>query len=168
MLHIVTAIGLFGLIIKLYKPTESNVLFDGGSLVLYMIAIIVYLTNIVKGLRIVSDGTYGLTDLKDMTLDELDNVNAAGNDAETGYSVLGREDNLKILAASNTITALVLLGVIVLQIGQWYAERSDQKEREKLEAAEKKAALEKTTSATETADGGAIKKGNSREAKKNK
>ena len=50
--------GLVGLIIKLYKPSESNMLFDGGSLVLYMVAVIVYIANIVKGLRIVNDGTY--------------------------------------------------------------------------------------------------------------
>ncbi|KAK5943776.1 Protein csh3 [Knufia obscura] len=136
IMHIITVVGLLGLIMKLYKPSESNMLFDGGSLVLYMIAVIVYLTNIVKGLRIVSVGTYG-EGLENMTQDKLDDVDlGTGVDQETGTSVLGREDNLKVLAASNTILALVLVGVLVLQIGQWYAERAEEKERIAIEKGE--------------------------------
>jgi len=128
-MHIITAIGLIGLIMKLYKPSESNMLFDGGSLVLYMVAVIVYLTNIVKGLRIVSMGTYG-EGLQNLSQERLDDVDlGTGIDQERGGSVLGREDNLKVLAASNTILALVLVGVLVLQAGQWYAERAEEKER---------------------------------------
>lgn len=130
IMHIITGIGLLGLIIKLYKPSESNMLFDGGSLVLYMIAVIIYLTNIVKGLRIVSLGIYG-EGLENMSQDRLDDIDlGTGVDQETGASVLGREDNLKVLSASNTILALVLVGVLVLQIGQWYAERAEEKERQ--------------------------------------
>lgn len=128
-MHIITGIGLIGLLIKLYKPSESNMLFDGGSLVLYVIAIIVYLTNIVKGLRIVSEGIYG-EGLAGMSQDRLDDIDMnVAMDPETGNSVLGREDNLKVLSASNTILALVLVGVLVLQFGQWYAERAEEKER---------------------------------------
>ena len=116
--------GILGLIIKLYKPSESNMLFDGGSLVLYMVAVIVYIANIVKGLRIVSVGSYGVGFDK-LTLEQIDDVDGAARDVNTGDSVLGREDNLKVLAASNTILALVLVGVLVLQVGQWYAERTD-------------------------------------------
>lgn len=133
ILHIVTAIGLLGLVMKLYKPSESNMLFDGGSLVLYMIAIVIYLTNIVKGLRIVTAGQYG-EGLQNLAgTDRGDDIDTSvGVDMETGNDVLGREDNLKVLSASNTILALVLVGVIVLQIGQWYAERAEEKERAKL------------------------------------
>ncbi len=46
--------------------------------------------------------------------------------------VLGREDSLRVLAASNTILALVLVGVLVLQAGQWYAQMQDEKEREEM------------------------------------
>ncbi|KAK4934063.1 Protein csh3 [Elasticomyces elasticus] len=130
-MHIIIGVGLLGFLLKLYKPSESNLLFDGGSLVLYMIAVIVYLTNIVKGLRIVSVGVYG-EGLEGMTLDRADDVDNLGLDADTGNSVLGREDNLKVLAASNTILALVLIGVIVLQCGQWYAERAEEKERQQI------------------------------------
>lgn len=103
---------------KLYRPSESNMLFDGASLVLYMCGVIVYIANIVKGLRIITLGEYG--------------ANVPGQEAE---QILNREDSLKVLAASNTILALVLVGVLVLQAGQWYAER---KEREEVEDLDKK------------------------------
>lgn len=46
---------------------------------------------------------------------------------------IGREDSLRVLAASNTILALVLVGVLVLQAGQWYAERKESDEIAKFE-----------------------------------
>ena len=124
---------------KLYKPSESNMLFDGGSLVLYMAGIVVYVANIVKGFRIVTTGMYG-QGIERLSEEKMDEVDQAGYD-ELGDSVLGREDNLKVLAASNTILALVLVGVLVLQAGQWYAERADAKEKKKWteEQAKKKA-----------------------------
>lgn len=91
-------------------------LFDGASLVLYMVGIIVYITNIVRGLRIVTHGTYGL------------DVDLASDDGE----VVGREDSLKVMAASNTIVALVLVGVLVLQAGQWYAAKKEAVEIEEI------------------------------------
>ena len=59
ILHIVIFLGLAGLLTKLYKPSESNMLFDGASLVLYMCGVTVYIANIVKGLRLASAGQYG-------------------------------------------------------------------------------------------------------------
>ncbi|OOF98289.1 hypothetical protein ASPCADRAFT_3352 [Aspergillus carbonarius ITEM 5010] len=123
ILHIVIFLGLLGLILKLYKPSESNMLFDGASLVLYMCGITVYIANIVKGLRLVSAGRYG---------DELLSL----NDGVEEGQILGREDSLKVLAASNTILALVLVGVLVLQAGQWYAERKEAQEVESFKVRE--------------------------------
>jgi len=160
ILHMMCFLGLAGLILKLYKPSESNMLFDGGSLVLYMVAIIVYIANIVQGLRMVSDGSYGLVNMAELTPDQMDDVNMAGYDRESGGSVLGREDNLKVLAASNTILALVLVGVLVMQAGQWYAERSDERERKKMAEAEAereskaKASPERTTSGVKRKESG--------------
>lgn len=115
-------LGLAGLLSKLYKPSESNMLFDGASLVLYMCGVTVYIANIVKGLRLASAGQYG-NDLA-QTPDDKDQI-------------LGREDSLKVLSASNTILALVLVGILVLQAGQWYAERKDQQEFESLASGKK-------------------------------
>ena len=135
-------------------------LFDGGSLVLYMVGIVIYIANIVKGLRIVQAGIYGQGYDK-LTQDQRDNVDESGYDVDSGDSVLGREDNLKVLSASNTILALVLVGVLVLQVGQWYAERSDEKLRKEFEAKEK--------ADKEKKEGADVKRQTSnREGKKNK
>ncbi|KAF2156993.1 Shr3 amino acid permease chaperone [Myriangium duriaei CBS 260.36] len=116
ILHIVMGTGLLGFMLKLYKMSESNMLFDGASLVLYMIGVIVYITNIVKGLRIVTEGKYGETMAQYSEGD-----------------VIGREDSLKVLAASDTILALVLVGVLILQAGQWYAQKKEAAEIEEIE-----------------------------------
>jgi len=130
ILHIVISIGFIGFFTKLFKPSEANLLFDGASLVLYLIGVVVYITNIVKGLRIVTASAY--------------NVVPEGS---TDIAI-GREDSLRVMAASNTILALVLVGVIVLQAGQWYAERKEQDEVAKFEAtqAEKAAGKERKLS----------------------
>ncbi|KAJ5287848.1 Secretory component protein shr3 [Penicillium angulare] len=131
ILHIVIFLGLAGLITKLYKPSESNMLFDGASLVLYMCGVTVYIANIVKGLRLASAGQYG---------------SQLASTPEERDQILGREDSLKVLSASNTILALVLVGILVLQAGQWYAERKDAQEIENLnkgEESSKKSASQK-------------------------
>lgn len=117
MLHIVIGTAFLGFALKLYRMSESNMLFDGASLVLYMIGVIVYITNIVKGLRVVTDGQYGK---------EIDPTSQDGD-------VIGRADSLKVMAASNTILALVLVGVLVLQAGQWYAQTKEAAELEEME-----------------------------------
>lgn len=96
---------------------------------------VVYITNIVKGLRIVTLGAYGAPE---------------GGDPELA---IGREDSLRVLSASNTILALVLVGVLVLQAGQWYAERREQAEVTQFEQqqAEKNAAKGSTKSVTRSA-----------------
>jgi hypothetical protein len=110
-------------------------LFDGASLVLYMAGITVYLTNIVKGFRVVTAGIYG-----DMEKAEPGEVSA-----EDMGDYISREDTLRVFAASNTILALVLVGVLVLQAGQWYAKRAEEKEIREFErlAEEKKGAGKK-------------------------
>jgi hypothetical protein len=113
ILHIVIGTGLAGFLMKLYRATEANYLFDGASLVLYFAGVLVYLTNIVKGFRVVTAGIYGAVD--DLPED-------------TPNDYITREDTLRVFAASNTILALVLVGVLVLQAGQWYALRKEEAE----------------------------------------
>ncbi|KAF1815679.1 Shr3 amino acid permease chaperone [Eremomyces bilateralis CBS 781.70] len=122
IMHIAIATGLLGFLTKLYKPSESNMLFDGASLVLYMVGVMVYLSNTVKGLRIVTAGVYGVGE------------EPVGPD---GQEVVGREDSLRVMAATNTILALVLVGVLVLQAGQWYAARKEETEMAEMERVER-------------------------------
>lgn len=127
ILHIVIGTGLIGLVSKLYKPSEANMLFDGASLVLYMCGVTVYIANIVKGLRVVTAGTYGAEGEA--------GVPAGGEvlQVDANSEVIGREDSLKVLAASNTILALVLVGVLILQAGQWYAQKKEIAEMEEMD-----------------------------------
>ena len=131
MLQIVMGTGLLGLLIKLYKPTESNMLFDGASAVLYVVAIAVYISNIVKGLRIVSEGVYG---------EGMEGTVVKGHTV-TKEELVGREDSLKVMAASDTILALVLVGVLVLQAGQWYANDKEAREIAEMDAVQEKKRL---------------------------
>ncbi|PKX92809.1 putative secretory component protein shr3 [Aspergillus novofumigatus IBT 16806] len=123
ILHIVIFLGLAGLVSKLYRPSESNMLFDGASLVLYMCGITIYIANIVKGLRLASAGKYG------------EELAASPEEKE---QILNREDSLKVLSASNTILALVL----------WYAERKDAQEYESLRKGHKEGSGASASSAS--------------------
>lgn len=136
MLNIIVGVGLLGFFIKLYKPSEANLLFDGASLTLYVIGIIVYVANIVKGLRMVTANNYGSVEFV-----EGETVAGTGQVELGAKGGIGREDSLRVMAASNTILALVLIGVLILQAGQWYAERKEEDEMAEMDqkAAEKKA-----------------------------
>lgn len=147
VLHIVIGTGLLGFIMKLYKPSEANMLFDGASLALYMCGVAVYAANIVKGLRTVTAGAYG-----GKVLEEGETLVAKAMEGEEG-GFIGREDSLRVMAASNTILALVLVGVLVLQAGQWYAQR---KEEEEIEAMDR--AREEKKRGKEGKEGGGKKK----------
>ncbi|RXG47817.1 hypothetical protein VDGE_04217 [Verticillium dahliae] len=131
LLTSIILVGFIGFFVKLFKASEANVLFDGASLVLYFIGVGVYLTNIVRGLRAVGEGIWDDPDWE---------VKANGNAGQGDGLVLGKEDSLKVLSASNTILALVLVGVLVLQVGQAYAERKELEEIEALDKKDKEAA----------------------------
>jgi hypothetical protein len=130
ILHIAIFVGILGFLMKLYKPSEANMLFDGAALVLYMSAITVYLTNVVKGLRVVSAGLYGAVEL-------VEGETLASAVGEEPGEYISREDTLRVFAASNTILALVMVGVLVLQAGQWYAQRKEDAEIEEMNRADK-------------------------------
>jgi hypothetical protein len=132
VLNIITSVGFLGFALKLYRPAELNFLFDGASLILYSIGWAIYLRRIVPHLRVVSGAA---AEEAGLWLDEvLVSATAAaqaavaaggGNgqgESELDVAMLTRKGNVKMLSMSNTILALVLLGVLVLQVGQWYAE----------------------------------------------
>lgn len=135
ILNLAIGTGILGFLIKLFKPNQANMLFDGASLVLYMAGITVYLTNIVKGMRVVTAGIYG----------DITKANPGELSEEDSGDYISREDTLRVFAASNTILALVLVGVLVLQAGQWYAKRAEEKEIQEFDrlAEEKKNAGKK-------------------------
>lgn len=129
MLNIMVGVGFLGFFIKLFRASEANMLFDGASLVMYVIGVGLYAANIVKALRMVSADYWNSPEYLERQL-----PNAP--DAPPGQPlILNKPDSFKVLAASDTILALVLVGIIVLQVGQWYAERKELQELEKAQEA---------------------------------
>ena len=132
VLHAVIAVGIFGHLAKLWKANESNYLFDGASLVLYMIAVVLYGTSVIQGLfEMISHWLPGLRSV------------AAGD-----FREMAKVDTLRVMAASHVILAVVLignwgfffitnLGVLLLQGGQWYAEIAALRELKEIEASER-------------------------------
>ncbi|KAL2123216.1 hypothetical protein VTJ04DRAFT_3671 [Mycothermus thermophilus] len=142
MMHMVMFVGFLGFFVKLFRPSEANVLFDGAGLVLYVIGVGVYLSNIVKGMRAVSQPG-GLAAAAERAREAVEAAAGQGSPGFpvhhqgpiTGEVVLSREDSLRVLSASHVIVALVLVGVLVLEAGQWYAERKEADEVAQAEAA---------------------------------
>lgn len=115
VLHAVGFIGLVGHFIKLYKPDEEAKYFEYGSLALFMIAIVIYLTNLRTGINAAITGEWGEVDSK------------------TGINVI---------AASQVMIILVLVGVLVLQGGLYYAQWYDEElKKEFYETEAREAAL---------------------------
>lgn len=100
ILHAVAALGLIGCFIKLYKPHEDAKYFEYGTLGLFMVAIIIYLTNLRVGAASAVSGKWGDVDM------------------HTGINVI---------AASEVMIVIALMGVILLQGGLYYAQWYDNK-----------------------------------------
>lgn len=92
-LGLVTAIGVIGSLIKVYKPNPDLQLFEYGSLALFVLGVCVFLTNIKTGVESAVHGNWG-----DVTEFQ-------------GIAVIG---------SSNIILLVVFCGVLVLQAGLWY------------------------------------------------
>ncbi|PWN93068.1 hypothetical protein FA10DRAFT_263773 [Acaromyces ingoldii] len=107
------AVGTLGgvmLLAKVLGGRESNWLFDGASLFLYGASGIVYLQKIVPSLRALpATSPQPAAD----PMDPKDNVLLP----------------LRDLASSNAVLAVALVGVLILQSGQYYSERLERRER---------------------------------------
>ncbi|CAI5759412.1 unnamed protein product [Candida verbasci] len=100
ILHFIGLLGLIGHFIKLYKPEEDAKYFEYGSLGLFMIGVIIYLTNLRTGINSCISGEWGEVD------------------SATGINVI---------AASQVMIIFVLFGVLLLQGGLYYAQWYDEK-----------------------------------------
>lgn len=110
VLHCFIGLAFTGFFIKLYRPSESNTLFDGGGLVLLVIATVFYITNMRPAAYSLVSGDWG--DI----------------DAATG---------IRLVAASQVLIVLVLLGCVAMLGGQWWAIVTDTRTAERAAAAEK-------------------------------
>ncbi|CAH2445831.1 Endoplasmic reticulum packaging chaperone [Komagataella phaffii CBS 7435] len=123
-LHGVIGLGYIGCFIKIFKPDPDQSLFEYGTLVLFVVATVMYLTNIRLGILSAEKGEWGDVD------------------EQTGINVI---------AASTGLLVFVLIGILLLQFGLWYAVHADRVLKEKYlkEEAAKEAKLEKESEKTE-------------------
>ncbi|CUM45653.1 uncharacterized protein AC631_01577 [Debaryomyces fabryi] len=121
--HFVMALGFIGAFIKLYKPSEDAKYFEYGSLFLYMVGVIIYLTNLRIGVNSCLAGEWGEVDMP------------------TGINVM---------AASQVMIGFALFGVLLLQGGLYYAEWYDNKLKQKFFEEEERAALVAASAKTDT------------------
>lgn len=149
IMHFVIFLGLAGCFIKLFKPRPDAKYFEYATLGLLMVGVVIYLTNLRIGINSALAGDWGEVD------------------AATGISVV---------AASQFMIVVALVGVMILQGGMYYAEVIERrlhqefyaKEKE-LEAAaaaeaEKTEKLEKTEKTTGETTGAKVRKSGRKKA----
>ncbi|SCU93067.1 LAFA_0F14510g1_1 [Lachancea sp. 'fantastica'] len=93
-LAFVAFVGLVGCLIRIYKPNPELQTFEYASLVMYVIGICLFITNIKTGIESAVSGDWG-----DVTQNQ-------------GVAVIG---------SSNIILIVVFIGVLFLQGGLWYS-----------------------------------------------
>lgn len=142
ILHFVILLGLTGCFIKLFKPRPDAKYFEYATLGLMMVGVVIYLTNLRIGINSALAGEWGDVD------------------SSTGISVI---------AASQFMIVVALVGVLVLQGGMYYAEVTERKLHEEFyakeranEAAAAAAEAGKTDETTGEATGAKIRKSTAR------
>ncbi|KAJ2915485.1 hypothetical protein MD484_g4959, partial [Candolleomyces efflorescens] len=103
LLHGMMAVGLGACLFKLLSWTESAMFFDGSSLAVFLFAIVVYIAVVIPGLQAIA------TPVKDVDTRDV------------------QVEALRVLSAGNVIIIACLILVLLLQAGQEFARRADEK-----------------------------------------
>lgn len=138
LLHGMMGLGIIGLVAKLHRWNEMAKYFDGGSLALFMGAICMYLGVAVPNLRLISDPTnikllYNSA-IQTQRQSQMEAFEKGESDFKPSDGPMTQDEKvaaIRIISASNTICAVLLFGVLVLQVSEWYLERQDAIEAEK-------------------------------------
>ncbi|SPO22668.1 related to SHR3 - endoplasmic reticulum packaging chaperone [Ustilago trichophora] len=138
LLHGMMGLGLIGLVAKLHRWNEMAKYFDGGSLALFMGAICMYLGVAVPNLRLISDPTNikllyssAIATQRQSQLEAYEKGESTFKPSEGPMTQDEKVAAIRIISASNTICAVLLVGVLTLQISEWYLERQEAREAEK-------------------------------------
>lgn len=138
LLHGMMGLGLIGLVAKLHRWNEMAKYFDGGSLALFMGAICMYLGVAVPNLRLLSDPTNikllyssAIATQRQSQLEAYEKGESTFKPSEGPMTHDEKVAAIRIISASNTICAVLLIGVLVLQISEWYLERQEARDAEK-------------------------------------
>ncbi|KAJ1034216.1 hypothetical protein NDA18_001081 [Ustilago nuda] len=138
LMHGMMGLGIIGLVAKLHRWNELAKYFDGGSLVLFMGAVCMYLGVSVPNLRLISDPTNVKlllsSAIQTQRQSQLEAFEKGESDFKPTDGPMTQDEKvaaIRIISASNTICAVLLLGVLVLQVTEWYLSRQDAIEAEK-------------------------------------
>ncbi|TKY85029.1 hypothetical protein EX895_006109 [Sporisorium graminicola] len=138
LLHGMMGLGVIGLIAKLHRWNEMAKYFDGGSLALFVGAICMYLGVSVPNLRLIADPTNeklvwnsAIATQRQSQLEAYNKGESTFKPPEGAMTQDERVAAIRIISASNTICIVLLTGVLVLQISEWYLERQEAIDAEK-------------------------------------
>lgn len=138
LLHGMMGLGVIGLIAKLHRWNEMAKYFDGGSLALFVGAICMYLGVAVPNLRLISDPTnenlVWKSAIATQRQSQMDAFNKGESDFKPSDGPMTQDEKvaaIRIISASNTICIVLLIGVLILQVSEWYLERQESIEAEK-------------------------------------
>ncbi|PWZ01085.1 hypothetical protein BCV70DRAFT_199446 [Testicularia cyperi] len=157
LLHGMMGLGIVGLVAKLHRWSEMAKYFDGGSLVMFMGAVCMYLGVAVPNLRLIANPNnerllYSSSiAAQRQTQQEAFESGTSSHQPPSGPMTQDeRISAIRIIAASNTISAICLLAVLVLQISEWYLEKQDnlQAEQRRIKQAAELAAPSKSSSSS--------------------
>lgn len=138
LLHGMMGLGLIGLVAKLHRWNEMAKYFDGGSLALFLGAICMYLGVAVPNLRLISDPTnlnlLLSSAIQTQRQSQLEAFEKGDSEFKPSDGPMTQDEKvaaIRIVSASNSICAVLLIGVLVLQVSEWYLERQEAVEAEK-------------------------------------
>lgn len=94
----VILVGFLGFSVKIFNPSEDTKYFEYGSFIIYVLCVCAYLSNVRFGVYSAQAGQWGDVD------------------EATGISVI---------LATEVILAVLLLGIVVIQSGLFYAQYED-------------------------------------------
>ena len=117
LLHSVMALGVLGLAAKLHRWTETDMYFGLPSMVLFVGSICIYIATTWPNLGALANPN-----------DENAMLRAVFErpTTPTEFKGLTRRDRasiVQVVSATNLIVAAMLLGVLMLQFGEWYVDK---------------------------------------------
>ncbi|KAM0755812.1 hypothetical protein T439DRAFT_320520 [Meredithblackwellia eburnea MCA 4105] len=141
-LHVVVLVTYAATILKFARYTESSYYFSGGSLLLLVLQTSMYISVTIPYIRTIARDPlnprsipFDGTDL----FSRLQNLMTSGNTGPLGDSARAaakaelemapmtfnqRVEHISVLCAANTIGIALLFGIVLMQIGEWYAEET--------------------------------------------
>ncbi|KAL4402278.1 Protein Csh3 [Malassezia pachydermatis] len=123
LIHAIIGLGMIGIVAKIVRWQENDKYFGSISLLLYFVSVLMYIGVNIPNMRALKYP------------DEMRIVHRAVFDAEAyrkvenyDFKPLSERETtsvVQVISATNVIITVLLAGVLLMQIGEWYAVRLD-------------------------------------------